>query len=194
MFSDGIQTPPKLRPAPGSSSGSCQRVSRPVLHHAPLRESGREAPACGFRPRGSKTGTQPHPVFPHDPCARCGGPGPRNNLDMGEAAPSAWQGPLGHPGPHLPGSYRGSRPLEGALRGARLTIEGPTTLWPGAPTSLRSSLIPTAQKGYRSPCPAWVQFTNSVRFAPGPGPALLGVPVPPEALLCPGPWGPPCAR
>lgn len=32
------------------------------------------------------------------------------------------------------------------------------------------------KKGYRFPCPVWVQFTNSVMVALGPGPALLGVP------------------
>lgn len=52
------------------------------------------------------------------------------------------------PGSTCQGPSWSSRPFEGT----------PTTLaWT---SHLHSPLVPTAQKGYRSPCPAWVQFTN----------------------------------
>lgn len=59
------------------------------------------------------------------------------------------------------------------------------------PPPPHSPLIPTAQKGYRSPYPAWVQFTN--RLPQGLAPASLVCPLL-KTHLSSGHWGPPHAR
>lgn len=136
-------------------------MSRPASHHPPQGTS-QEAPAGWSGPQGARQrrGTQPHPVPPPEPCPLSGVLGPRNNLSMGEAAPSTWQCPIHHPWLQCQGPSWGSRPFEGGSLMGQADQWGSQLPSGQEPPPLHSSLIPTAQKGYRSPCPAWVQFTN----------------------------------
>lgn len=84
--------------------------------------------------------------------------------------------------PPLPGSTpstvlgptcQGLSGILGYLRGSfmgQADQRGPQQPSGLEPPPLHSPLISTVQKGYRSPCPAWVQFTNRLSQSLAPSP------------------------
>lgn len=106
-----------------------------LLFTTPLRESARRHLQVGSGPQAAKQERNPASAGSLLSPALCGGLGPRNNLSLGEAAPSAWQCPVRRPWPQRQGPSRGLGHLRGLLDGPGCAEGTPTTLWLEAPTS-----------------------------------------------------------
>lgn len=180
VLTDASVTPP-----------SCPRASRPAFHHTP-QGIGQEAPVGWFRPSGPKTKERnpASPALPPEPRPLSGGLGPRNNLSMGEAAPSAWQCPIHHLWPQCQGPSWGSRPFEGAPSCARLTRGDSNCPLARSP---HLSIHPSFPLHKRAIGPPVLPGSSLQTGCPRAWPPSLGVPTL-KTHFSSRHWGPPHAR